>query len=334
MLFEDFLNRHIRPELNRLSFPSRIFPFFIILGILMQVVLPIFPILGREVLPNWPNVFRAVGLTGLGLIGGSIAVGCMWGLLKERIRDGYLRPNFGSAFFFYSVVLLACWFFVYLFVGRFLYRYPAQEYLSYILEVSPTPELEAEIDRLGLYEVKWHTPFDYSLDRQVIRYDLLESVGGAFQSRKDMFFQAVDHYKDKEGQWIIDQSEGPVSIALEVRYPEVFVSREGQYKCGVVLNTKIERLLAENSVTGKVVALEKIENEANNGVYDVSSVFVPNRAGTTCFLRHDGNKLMAEFFVKSLFLPQSYLNVHSIKVRDHTHFDFGNKHFKAAIRNL
>jgi hypothetical protein len=193
MLFEDFLNRHIRPEFNRLSFPSRLFPGLIILGIFMQIILPLFPILGKDVLPNWPGLFRAVGLTGLGFIGGSIGVGCMWGLLEEPISHGYLRPNFGTVFTFYSVVLIACWWIVFLFLGAFFSKYPGQGYRSYILQVKPTPELKHEIEGLGLYEIKSHTPYDYSLDKQTIRYDFLDRISdGTFRSRERMFFTAVN----------------------------------------------------------------------------------------------------------------------------------------------
>lgn len=331
MLFEEFLNRHIRPELNRLSFPSRIFPFFIILGILMQVVLPVFPILGREVLPNWPGLFRAVGLTGLGLIGGSIAVGCMWGLLKERIRDGYLRPNFGSAFAFYSVVLMVSWFIVWFFLAGFLSEYPFKGYRSYILEVKPTPGLKAEIERLGLYEIKRHSPYDYALDRQTIRYDFLNQKNfQTFESRQDMFIQTARHYKKRESNWSFS---GVLDLSRPVSYPEMYVLNGGEVRCGVVMSAREEKLTAFNSRHEEEAILHKILDDPDGGVYDVTGVFYPHSSLGVCKLAHDADEIMAELIVAHVLLPEVRSNVYRVVRSGHKHLDFSFKRFMAIIKS-
>lgn len=330
MLFEDFLNRHIRPELNRLSFPSRIFPFFIILGILMQVVLPIFPILGREVLPNWPGLFRAVGITGLGLIGGSIAVGCMWGLFKERIRDGYVRPNFESAFALYSVVLVACWFVVYFFVGGFLYKYPTQGYRSYVLEVKPTPELKAEIEQWGLYEIKRHTPYDYSLDKQTIRYDFLDaSSDPTFESREDIFFRAATFYaKPHEEVWTT--IEGVDVETTRTEYPSI-LQHNGESKCAVLLAYSGEFVGLKSQGDEGHIKLRRLASANSSGWYDVTEAFVPIDDLGVCKLRRlDANRVLARFIITKTLLPQVHQNVFEAFRRGHMHTDFGLKHLRPA----
>ncbi|MEJ2669421.1 MAG: hypothetical protein P8077_03925, partial [Gammaproteobacteria bacterium] len=242
MLFEKVLNRHKNSYINDLVFPSIIFPVLMIAGLCLLLLIPILLYLGRDVFYNLPSLTFACGTSGMGLIVGSVFVGHFWGLIIEK-RKGVVRKNYNALMNWYIFVLIILWAWPLYFAAAFFSQYPVQGYRSYIIDMKPTPEVKAEIEKLGLYEIKRHTPYDYSLDRQTIRYDFLNKIDvRVFDTKNNAFFHCSDS-EFKNSKFKINFDSDRVNAFLKKvnksssEYP-VVIKHQEKYKCAIKVEFK------------------------------------------------------------------------------------------------
>ncbi|MCP4258951.1 MAG: hypothetical protein GY774_15820, partial [Planctomycetes bacterium] len=228
---------------------------------------------------------------------------------------------------------------------------PFAHYPSYILEVKPSPELKAEIERFGLAEIKWHTPYDYSLDRQVIRYDFGEPVDGdwtSYRSKRTIFEEVASQRNAEYINTIVDEYDYSSLILDGVRYPSAVAISENEVKCviSIPLKSKMEISDLKYVVEGgsrelpvlRLVSEEKATDLAN---VDVSSVFAYYHPESVSGYEQDklvcslyGGSLDYLYIAYKLLMPVLHRNVHSFLVEKRTDFSFGGNQLVVALRSL
>ena len=246
VLLEELVNRYRNPWVAPIRFPSVILPVLMIIGAFLAFVFMPFVILMfvLEVLPEvfTPKLTLVSALAGSGLVLAPLSIGAIYGQVLEK-RTGYVRSGYEAKIMLYLFILGMSLPFPAYYGFKFFYNYPFARYPSYILEVKPSPELKEEIERFGLAEIKWHTPYDYSLERQVIRYDFGEPVDGdwtSYESKRSIFEEVASQRNSQYISTFKDRYDY-TSIDLDgVRYPMVIATDEDVLNCVIALPLKYD----------------------------------------------------------------------------------------------
>ena len=352
MLLEAFVNRYRNHWVAPIRFPTVIIPVLMILGAIIAFALTPLTVL-MMILDVLPEIFRPkfaliCMVAGSGLVIACPAVGAIYGQIVEK-RTGYKRSGYESKMMLYVFILGLSLPFPLFYGAKFFYNYPFARYPSYILEVKPSPELKAEIERFGLAEIKWHTPYDYSLDRQVIRYDFGEPIDGDWTSdysKWEIFDETVSQING-ESVSSIAMTGSTYFRVLGSGYPFVAQVDYGESKC--VLNVEVRKDLEElyiaysrNGDQRKVPLIIKGRPDVDGFLLDLSSAFDYYKKDTalgfsdnefSCAMRasHGPDYL---FFVSKVFFPILYKNIHSYQKTARLGLNFRFEHFIGAIRNL
>gem|GEM_PF-4340860 len=352
MLLEAFVNRYRKPGVAPIHFATIVLPLTMILGalicfagtpmVIIMAVCDIYP----EIFS--PKLSMVCALAGGGLFLAPLAIGGMHGLIREKQR-GIEREGYGPKMMAHLFMLGIALPFPALYGAKFFYNYPFARYPSYILEVKPSPELKAEIERFGLAEIKWHTPYDYSLERQVIRYDFGEPIDGDWTSdysKWEIFDETVSQING-ESVSSIAMTGSTYFRVLGGGYPFVAQVDYGENKC--VLNVEVRKDLEElyiaysrNGDQRKVPLIIKGRPDVDGFLLDLSSAFDYYKKDTalgfsdnefSCAMRasHGPDYL---FFVSKVFFPILYKNIHSYQKTVRLGLNFRFEHFVGAIRNL
>ncbi len=350
MLLEDFINRHRNANRNPLVFPHVIVPILMITGLVIFVVG-----FGLSLVCSFMNVMESVfnpkfalmsTLAGLGLTVGCLFVGALWGLVKEG-RSGFRRSNYETLMLMYILILSLTLPFPVLIIGKFFYHYPVVRYPAYEMVVKPTPELEREIERFGLAKIKWHTPYDYSLDRQVIRYEFLESEDSYHVSKlKDhVFVNVVSRHPDVRNFYVPTERARKYLNTVHhesLHMPEV-VNYQGKDVCAVKIQYKNEAKPSGVIELGDSVQLKPLHKPDGVSVYyDMSNVFdvvetrsSPPYCGINWSPGSVASKKLKHFWMKQLMLPNVFEYAFEYRRRgQHYVVDFSFRNFLKALDQL
>ena len=353
MLLEAFVNRYRNPGVAPIHFATIVLPLTMILGALICFVgTP--TVIIMAVCDIYPEVFSpklsmVCALAGGGLFLAPLAIGAMHGQIREKQR-GIVREGYGPKMMAYLFMLGIALPFPALYGAKFFYNYPFAHYPSYILEVKPSPELKAEIERFGLAEIKWHTPYDYSLDRQVIRYDFGEPVDGdwtsyysKFEILREVVTQVNREYINAvalvspEGLVLIDAT---YPFVLNESSPDrVCVVEVGGFDVGKEKNVRYK-------LGDEVQSIPLIASRTSSGeqvIYlDLSSVFGAYKKETAYgYVDSDYSCSLYSSFgdayfvvVPQLMFPVLYQSIYSFKRDRNLSLDLGFDNFVLSVRSL
>jgi len=343
VLLEAFVNRYRNPGVAPIHFATIVLPLTMILGALICFVgTP--TVIIMAVCDIYPEVFSpklsmVCALAGGGLFLAPLAIGAMHGQIREKKR-GIVREGYGPKMMAYLFMLGIALPFPALYGAKFFYNYPFAHYPSYILEVKPSPELKAEIERFGLAEIKWHTPYDYSLDRQVIRYDFGEPVDGdwlGYHQKREMFEEVISQ-RNRRAADRIRTLDGAELVIGEINYPIAVQSGGNRFKCVLPISGEASASL-DFDVNGNFGSLPVIERP--DGVYlDVSSAFEDWKKNTST--GHQEERVCtvydynAEYYfiVYKLLLRAASQDVISYEKRYRTELSAGMSNFLLSVRSL
>jgi len=208
------------------------------------------------------------------------------------------------------------------------------------MEVKPTRELEQEIERFGMAKIKWHTPFDYSLDKQVVRYDFLgpdEDIPDTIYSEKRSAFLNVwwKSYKRKYP----DETVKFIEIAKLVGYGWPFpITVHGRELCVIEVSTQ-NGIIPDQIDLGKGVHLKKVADNTRSAIFDVSHAYSKSISLTKqhfCIptLPDANSGRMKEFLDSYLILPLLYKESSYVGSDYHLELDLSLEHLLATIGGL
>ena len=352
VLLEELVNRYRNPWVAPIRFPSVILPVLMIIGAFLAFVFMPFVILMfvLEVLPEvfTPKLTLVSALVGSGLVLAPLATGAIYGQVLEK-RTGYVRSGYEAKIMLYLFILGMSLPFPAYYGFKFFYNYPFARYPSYILEVKPSPELKEEIERFGLAEIKWHTPYDYSLERQVIRYDFGEPVDGDWTSQ----YSKVEIFREvltQINRRVVDRIGLDNRSNLYIKgagYPYVVELDSGELICVLGMGgvdgarTPYIEYLNDNTIKRIPLVAQK-ENEIDAVLLDMSSAFESYKKETalgfedeeySCAMRaHHGQNYL--FFVSKVFFPTLYQNIFSYEKNMRLEVNFGIERIVGSIRSL
>ena len=352
MLLETFLNRYRNHWVAPIRFPSVVVPVLMIIGaVIAFVVTPLVVVMMfMDVLPEVfrPKFALVCMVAGGGLVIACSAIGAIYGQIVEK-RSGYTREGYESKMMLYLMILGLSLPFPAFYGFKFFYNYPFARYPSYILEVKPSPELKAEIERFGLAEIKWHTPYDYSLDRQVIRYDFGEPVDGDWRGyfQKNSILREVASQRNRAYADKIRWLSKPDSMNFdEALYPQVFLTESEERKCviRVPLLDEYDDVSIIYEIDGEKRKLEflKVSERSKDYAYvDASSVFTYAKQDMAAGYSADKWVCTAYsyngdyyFIVNNILLTTLNVSVFAYEQRASTYINPGMDQFFMAIRYL
>lgn len=341
MLLEEFLNRHRAQWAPEFRFPSVVFPVLFIVGVV--ILIPggflILALLMLDVLPElvMPKLLLISGLVGAGLALNALSVASGWGLLQEKKR-GYVRPNYESRMLLAIFVFFLATPFPLFFGAKFFYNYPFVRYPSYILEVKPSADLEREIERFGLAEIKWHTPYDYSLERQVIRYDF----GGRdmprefYEFRGSVFDNVLFGYLDLEVSG--EALEVSQNLMSDSSVWPIYEIIEGKGYCLIGLKSDVGKLPLSILIQDGV-EIPSINKKDGTTYYDVSDAFKRSAEAEykgQCIGGSDNKAsgLKFKYWATYILLPSFAQSAELVEKGQHTEVEFGFTNLAKALRYL
>jgi len=206
------------------------------------------------------------------------------------------------------------------------------------MEVKPTRELEQEIERFGMAKIKWHTPFDYSLDKQVVRYDFLGSdlPRELYIEKSESFDRSLFKYHQRKyPNEAMQFSEDMKPVGRP--WPHVKEVNGSSY-CVIEVNSAqghFPRLVQ----LGQGVSISLINSEDGHGLYDVSAAYKSNQRviyQNECLPETIDRKTarIQEFLEVYILLPHLNKDVKLITAGRHKHPDFSLRHLFGTIGGL
>jgi len=206
------------------------------------------------------------------------------------------------------------------------------------MEVKPTRELEQEIERFGMAKIKWHTPFDYSLDKQVVRYDFLGSdlPRELAEEKSTSFFSALSkRYRRKFPAAAIEFAN---SVNLEGGAWPYAVVKDSKVHCVIRLSSERSEF-PDDVLLGENVTIRKLGFDTNYAQYDVTEAFntsinYPDQEQCLPMLKDADGGRIKEFLDLYIFLPVLNRDAKFKDMDNHKVVDLSFKHLIRTIGGL